>query len=66
MKTNLYRTLGVLVMLLTTDGPRFDRRTDERGGSDGPQSLILIAGAIAVGLVIVGAIMAYVRGKLPK
>lgn len=53
-------TAGLLVLL--TD----PRRRDERGLSQSAENAILLAGAVTVALIVIGAITTYVRGHLPK
>lgn len=61
---NLRRLLlvaaGLLVLL--KDPPA----RDERGLSQSAENAILLAGAVTVALIVIGAITTYVRGHLPK
>jgi len=52
--------LGLLVLL------KDPRSRDERGLSQSAENAILLAGAVAVALVVVTAITAYVSGRMPK
>jgi len=53
-------TAGLLVLL--TD----PRRRDERGLSQSAENAILLAGAVTVALIVIGAITTYVRSHLPR
>jgi hypothetical protein len=52
--------LGLLVLL------KDPRSRDERGLSQSAENAILLAGAVAVALIVVTAITAYVSGRMPK
>lgn len=53
-------TLGLLILL------REPPRRDERGISQSAESAILLAGAVAVAIVVVTLITAFVRRKLAE
>jgi hypothetical protein len=53
-------TLGLLVLL------KDPRRRNERGLSQSAENAILLAGAVGVALIVLGAITAYVSGHMPK
>jgi hypothetical protein len=42
------------------------RRRDQRGLSQSAENAILLAGAVAVALIVIGAITTYVSGRMPK
>ena len=42
------------------------RARDERGLSQSTEQALLVAGAVAVGTVIAGAVLLYVRGRLAE
>lgn len=42
------------------------RRRDQHGLSQSTENAILLAGAVAVALVVIGAVTAYVSAKLPR
>lgn len=44
--------------------PPLERR-DERGLSQSTENAILLAGAIAVATIVIGAVTAYVKSKMP-
>ena len=50
-----------LLVLLRDPGHR-----DERGLSQSAENAILLAGAVTVALIVIGAITTYVTGKMPK
>ena len=52
--------LGLLVLL------RDPRTRDERGLSQSAENAILLAGAVAVAIIVVSAITGYVSARLPK
>lgn len=56
------RILHLLVAALVAPPPR----RDERGLSQSTENAILLAGAVAVALVVIGAVTAYVTAKLPR
>ena len=62
MKLNslVLSALGLLVLL------KDPRSRDERGLSQSAENAILLAGAVAVALIVVGAITSYVSGRMPK
>jgi hypothetical protein len=53
-------TLGLLVLL------KDPRSRNERGLSQSAENAILLAGAVAVALIVIGAITTYVSGRMPK
>lgn len=55
--------LAVLINVWSPPAP--GRRHDERGLSESTESAILVAGAVAIGILIVTAITAFVESKLP-
>jgi hypothetical protein len=61
---NLTRVLqtvtGLLVLLADPD------RRDQRGLSQSAENAILLAGAVTVALIVIGAITTYVSGHMPK
>ncbi|SHI80012.1 hypothetical protein SAMN02745244_01094 [Tessaracoccus bendigoensis DSM 12906] len=57
----IHRTIGILVTLL-----HGSRERDERGLSQSTENAILLAGAAAIALIIIGAITAYVTNNLPS
>lgn len=57
--------LGLLI--LAQDPPALKpRQRDERGISQSAESAILLAGAVAIAIVVVTLITAFVRAKLAK
>jgi len=58
----IHHSLGLLVQLLHGAPPS----RDERGLSQSTENAILLAGAAAIALIIIGAITAYVTDNLPK
>jgi hypothetical protein len=56
----LLSTVGLLVLL------KDPRRRNERGLSQSAENAILLAGAVAVALIVIGAITTYVSGRMPK
>jgi branched-subunit amino acid transport protein len=54
----LHLVIGTLV------GPPL--RRDQRGLSQSTENAILLAGAVTVALIVVGAVTAYVSAKLPR
>ena len=59
-KSLVLSVVGLLVLL------RDPRRRDERGLSQSAENAILLAGAVTVALIVIGAITTYVTGKMPK
>jgi len=59
-KRLLLATVGLLVLL------KEPGRRDERGLSQSAENAILLAGAVTVALIVIGAITTYVTGKMPK
>jgi hypothetical protein len=58
---SLLRTaVGLLVLL------KDPVRRDERGLSQSAENAILLAGAVTVALIVIGAITTYVSGRMPK
>jgi hypothetical protein len=53
-------TVGLLVLL------KNPRSRNERGLSQSAENAILLAGAVAVALIVIGAITTYVSGRMPK
>jgi hypothetical protein len=53
-------TIGLLVLL------RNPRSRDERGLSQSAENAILLAGAVAVALIVIRAITVYVSSRMPK
>jgi hypothetical protein len=53
-------TVGLLVLL------KDPRSRNERGLSQSAENAILLAGAVAVALIVIGAITTYVSGRMPK
>ena len=51
---------GLLVLLRDPD------RRDQRGLSQSAENAILLAGAVTVALIVIGAITTYVTGHMPK
>jgi len=60
LKSLVLSALGLLV-LVKDPGSR-----NQRGLSQSAENAILLAGAVAVALVVVTTITAYVSGRLPK
>ncbi len=60
VKSFLAATVGLLVLL------KEPGRRDERGLSQSAENAILLAGAVTVALIVIGAITTYVTGKMPK
>lgn len=60
MKSFVLSALGMLVLL------KDSRNRDERGLSQSSENAILLAGAVAVALIVVTVITNYVTAKLPK
>ena len=60
VKNLLLATVGLLVLL------KEPGRRDERGLSQSAENAILLAGAVTVALIVIGAITTYVTGKMPK
>ncbi|HOC14314.1 MAG TPA: hypothetical protein PLL50_12485 [Propionicimonas sp.] len=56
------RFLHLLVAALVAPPPR----RDERGLSQSTENAILLAGAVAVALIVVTAVTVYVSAKLPR
>jgi hypothetical protein len=59
-KRLLLAAVGLLVLLKNPG------RRDERGLSQSAENAILLAGAVTVALIVIGAITTYVSGKMPK
>jgi hypothetical protein len=53
-------TVGLLVLL------KDPRSRNERGLSQSAENAILLAGAVAVALIVIGAITTYVSGRMPR
>jgi hypothetical protein len=60
VKNLLLSTVGLLVLL------KDPRSRNERGLSQSAENAILLAGAVAVALIVIGAITTYVSGRMPK
>ena len=60
VKSLLLATVGLLVLL------REPGRRDERGLSQSAENAILLAGAVTVSLIVIGAITSYVTANMPK
>jgi hypothetical protein len=60
VKTLARTVLGLVVLLQDPKG------RDERGLSQSAENAILLAGAVAVALIVVTVITAYVRSHLPR
>jgi hypothetical protein len=60
MKTWLLNLIGTVHVLLVYPPTR-----DERGLSQSTENAILLAGAVAIAGIIITAITAYVKGRLP-
>ena len=59
-KSLVLSAVGLLVLL------RDPVRRDERGLSQSAENAILLAGAVTVALIVIGAITTYVTGRMPK
>lgn len=72
-KMNIRRLFAVLVAASLAPSlmggalcvPRRVKSVDERGLAQSTESAILIAGAVAVALIVVAAVTAYVQAHLP-
>ncbi|MCW2803245.1 MAG: hypothetical protein QOF52_1368 [Propionibacteriaceae bacterium] len=62
MKLNQWIGAIVLALASLQHGPR----RDERGLSQSTENAILVAGAVVVAMALVGAVVAYVKVRLPK
>ncbi|WP_375431250.1 hypothetical protein [uncultured Friedmanniella sp.] len=60
VKTLISTAVGIVVLL------RHPVTRDERGLSQSAENAILLAGAVAVAIIVVTAITNYVTAKLPK
>jgi hypothetical protein len=60
LRNAVLSTVGLLVLL------KDPRRRNERGLSQSAENAILLAGAVAVALIVLGAITTYVSGRMPK
>ena len=56
----LQTVAGLLTLLKDPD------RRDQRGLSQSAENAILLAGAVTVALIVIGAITRYVTGHMPK
>lgn len=56
----LQSVTGLLVLL------KDPGRRDQRGLSQSAENAILLAGAVTVALIVIGAITTYVTGHMPK
>jgi len=61
MFTRLLQSAAGLLVLLTDP-----HRRDQRGLSQSAENAILLAGAVTVALIVIGAITSYVTGHMPK
>ena len=59
-KSLLLSVVGLLVLL------KAPGRRDERGLSQSAENAILLAGAVTVALIVIGAITTYVTGRMPR
>ena len=59
-KSLVLSVVGLLVLL------KEPVRRDERGLSQSAENAILLAGAVTVALIVIGAITTYVTGRMPK
>lgn len=57
----IHRTIGRILQLRDATAPR----RDQRGLSQSTENAILLAGAVAVAVIIIGVITEYVRSNLP-
>ncbi len=64
IKTLVAVILGTLLVLRAPRRPQ--RARDERGLSGSAETAILLAGAVALAIVVVTIITAFVKSKLPK
>lgn len=55
-----------LLYLLVAELVAPPRLRNQRGLSQSTENAILLAGAVAVALVVIGAVTAYVSAKLPR
>jgi hypothetical protein len=62
MKLNQW--IGAIVLALAS--LQHGQRRDERGLSQSTENAILVAGAVVVAMALVGAVVAYVKVRLPK
>lgn len=60
VKSLVLSAVGLLVLL------KDPRTRDQRGLSQSAENAILLAGAVAVALIVIGAITTYVSGRMPK
>lgn len=56
------KVLHLLIGSLVAGPPRHD----QRGLSQSTENAILLAGAVAVALIVIGAVTVYVTAKLPR
>lgn len=57
----IHQSLGLIIALTRGTPPR----RDERGLSQSTENAILLAGAAAIAVIIIGAITVYVTSNLP-
>lgn len=57
----MHQTLGTVLMVL-----RPPARRDERGLSQSTENAVLLAGAVAIAIIVVTVIKGYVQKNLPK
>ncbi|MGO4957621.1 hypothetical protein ACTQ49_10190 [Luteococcus sp. Sow4_B9] len=67
---NIHSLLGLIVQLVIpvqdlAKGRTLARR-DERGLSQSTENAVLLAGAVAVAVIVVGAVTQYVQSNMPK
>jgi hypothetical protein len=60
LKRLVLSALGLLVLL------KDPRARNERGLSQSAENAILLAGAVTVALIVIGAITTYVSARMPK
>jgi hypothetical protein len=60
LRSLVLSAVGLLVLL------KDPRSRDQRGLSQSAENAILLAGAVAVALIVIGAITTYVSGRMPK
>ena len=60
LRNLILSAVGLLVLL------RDPRSRNERGLSQSAENAILLAGAVAVALIVIGAITTYVTGRMPR
>ncbi|GAB2476964.1 hypothetical protein GCM10027030_09000 [Luteococcus sediminum] len=64
---NLDLLVGLVVCLLhPIEPPGAGGRRDERGLSQSTENAVLLAGAVAIAIIVVTAVKAYVTKNMPK